>query len=192
MFDPAGPVPDLSGPTLRVARRLLGAYLVRREGDVLVAGRIVETEAYREDDPASHSYRGRTERTEPMFGPAGLAYVYFIYGMHHCMNVVTEAAGTGAAVLLRALEPVHGLETMQVWSGRQRGVANGPAKLCQALRIDRAFSGVDLRHDARLYLRAGPPVPDAQVRVTPRIGITKAIEQPWRFVVADHPEASRP
>lgn len=190
-FDPGRALPDLSGGTLDVARRLLGSLVIRREGSCLVAGRIIETEAYLPDDPASHSFRGPTARNASMFGRPGLAYVYLIYGVHHCLNVVTEPAGVGAAVLIRALEPVTGLEIMQAWCGRKTGVANGPGKLCQALRIDLSLDGEDLVTSDRLFLRAGEPFSAAEVRATGRIGLTKATELPWRFVVAAHAARSR-
>jgi len=167
-----------------VARLLLNKVL--RVGPC--AGRIVEVEAYRSDDPASHSFRGRTKRTEVMFGPAGRLYVYFVYGMHWCANVVTGAEGDGQAVLLRALAPIDGLDVMASRRGRTDRLAEGPATLCQALGIDGSFNGVDLcAVDAAapapigLYDDGVPP-PSVPV-IGPRIGITKAVDVPWRFRV---------
>jgi DNA-3-methyladenine glycosylase len=182
----------LRGDALDVARRLLGARLVRVVGGERRAGRIVETEAYRPDDPASHAFRGQTPRNRSMFGPPGLAYVYFTYGSCFCVNVVCEPAGVGAAVLLRALEPEEGLEAMIGARGRERDLASGPGRLCQALAIDRAQDGLDLLGSQELFLEAGEPVPDERVARTPRIGISQARELPWRFAIAGNPHLSRP
>jgi DNA-3-methyladenine glycosylase len=166
-----------------LAPRLLNLVLVRGS----TSGRIVETEAYREDDPASHSYRGRTARTATMFGPPGHLYVYFTYGMHWCANVVCGPDGRGEAVLLRALAPITGIDEMRARRRAARRTAdlcNGPAKLCQALGIDRALGGADLT-DARspVFLADDGTPPPAQPRVGPRVGITAATERPWRFWV---------
>lgn len=173
----------LRGPVADVAPRLLGCVLERELDGQLLRGRIVEVEAYDQTDAASHSYRGKTERTAVMFGPAGHLYVYFTYGMHYCCNVVVGEDGYGAAVLLRALEPLDGLDVMrQHRRGRPDAeLTNGPAKLCQAFGIDRALSGHDLRQ-APLRLLPGEPVPRSDVLVTPRIGISQAKDVPWRFV----------
>jgi DNA-3-methyladenine glycosylase len=172
----------------------LGRHLVRRfpDGRLSVA-RIVETEAYREDDPASHSYRGRTARTEVMFGPPGFLYVYFTYGMHFCANVVTGTEGEGSAVLLRAAEPLEGLEEMS----RRRGVASpllltsGPARLCQALGVDRALNGTDLVRGGALWLREGEPVARSDVVRSTRVGIRSAVDRRWRFFVRGDSFVSR-
>jgi DNA-3-methyladenine glycosylase len=168
-----------------VARELLGRLLVRRVEGATLAARIVEAEAYQEDDPASHSFRGRTARTSVMFGPPGRLYVYFTYGMHHCMNVVTGAEGEGSAVLLRAAEPVEGLDAMR----RRRGAAvpdrllcAGPGRLTQALGISLADNGLDLASGLDLFVAEGSPVPEERVGVGPRVGITQARDRPWRFV----------
>lgn len=187
-------------PTLHVARQLLGTTLVRR----MVAGgemrgRIVETEAYiGPEDSASHAHLNRfTARTAVMFGPAGHAYVYLTYGMHHMLNVVTEAEGFPAAVLVRALEPVEGLELMQARrAGRPlREVANGPGKLCQALAIDRALNGHDLIRGSELWIEPGVEITDSAVARTPRIGIDYSEpehrEAPWRFTIRDSRWLSR-
>ena len=174
--------------TVTVARQLIGTYLVRRIDRVTSVGRIVETEAYREDEPASHSFRGQTERTAPMFRSGGIAYVYLIYGMHCCFNVVTEPAGVGCAVLVRAIEPTEGVEAM--WTRRfpqlpfseseVHTIANGPGKLCRAMDIDRNDNGVSLG-DGDIILMSSADPPRVEIKVSRRIGITKAQDRPWRF-----------
>ena len=171
-------------PTLTVARDLLGRRLVRRVRGRRVSGIIVETEAYRGPaDVASHARHGAESKAAPMFGEPGHAYVYFTYGMHYCMNVVTEPAGSGTAVLIRALEPDEGVAAMR----RNRGgdfpdheLTNGPAKLCQALAVDRALNREDLLGD-RLWIEAGQPVPARRIKQTARVGIRRGREHPWRF-----------
>jgi DNA-3-methyladenine glycosylase len=164
---------------LELAPALLDSLLVRVTPEGTMAGRIVETEAYlAEDDPACHAHRGETPRNRAMFGPPGRAYVYRIYGIHWCFNVVTEPAGRGAAVLIRALEPMVGLELMIEHRGSQ-DVTNGPGRLCQALAIDGSLDHVDLTRTGPLYLVKGKP-PEGVV-ATPRVGITKAADRPWRF-----------
>lgn len=146
------------------------------------AGRIVEVEAYRADDAASHSFRGRTPRNAVMFGPAARLYVYFTYGMHYCANVVTGADGDGQAVLLRAVVPLAGLDEMRARRGGRTAIADGPAKLCQAFGIGREHDGVDLCTVGEIAVcDDGAPAP-AEVRQTPRIGITRAVDLPWRWV----------
>lgn len=178
-----------------VARELLGAVLVSHVGGVVTAGRIVETEAYLgEDDPACHAAAGHTNRTRWLYGPPGTAYVYFIYGVHWCFNAVTRVAGLPSAVLVRALEPVDGLPAM--WERRPRArdahqLVNGPGKLCSALGITGEVNGLPLDRPP-LLIRAGAPVEDHRVRVTPRVGITQAAEWPLRWVVADSAFTSRP
>lgn len=174
--------------TLLVARDLLGKRLVRIYRGQRLSGLIVETEAYiGEDDRASHAARGITPRNAVMYGPPGHAYVYFTYGMHFCLNLVTEGEGFPAAVLLRALVPSEGIETMR---RRRNGhpLADGPAKLCQALAIDKRFNGDDVVESPLLFLEAGLEVGPQQVRSGPRIGIPgadpQAKEHPWRFWVA--------
>jgi DNA-3-methyladenine glycosylase len=162
-------------PTLEVARDLLGARLVHRLADGRrLAGRILETEAYIGADAASHARSGPAGRAAVMFGEAGRAYVYLIYGMYHCFNIVTERAGFPAAVLVRAVD------TQEAAAGRR---ASGPGLVCRALEIDRTLSGVDLT-EGPLFLEEGAPVPDAAVRVGPRVGVGYAGEwanRPWRF-----------
>lgn len=176
-------------PTLEVARSLLGQRLVRVLDGRRVGGRIVEVEAYvGEDDLASHAARGRTGRNRTMYGHGGLAYVYFIYGMHYCLNVVTEAEGYPAAILIRGLEPLEGVDVMQrLRGGRPRHeLASGPARLCQALAIDHGLDGHDLTLGVELWLEAGAAVPDASVRTTPRINVTgdaQARQVPWRWLI---------
>jgi DNA-3-methyladenine glycosylase len=173
-------------PSPEVGPDLLGRILARRVGDgTLLTARIVEAEAYQEDDPASHSFRGRTNRTEVMFGPPGHAYVYFTYGMHHCMNVVTGSTGEGSAVLLRAAEPLEGLEEMARRRGTNdpRALCSGPGRLCQALGIDRAENGLDLVRGRQLWLLEGAPVIPTKISFGSRVGITSGTERPWRFSV---------
>lgn len=177
-----------------VARELLGCVLECRTRDGLASGRIVETEAYLgEHDPACHAAAGRTPRTDPLYGPPGTAYVYFIYGSHWCFNTVTRPAGLPSAVLIRALVPLDGLELMRSRrpaARRDEDMANGPGKLCVAL-------GVGLRHNrlrlqrAPLLIREGQRVPDAGVVVTPRIGIREAADWPLRWCVQGSPHVSR-
>ena len=163
----------LDRPSLQLARELIGATLLV-DG---VGGVIVETEAYRPDDPASHSYAGPTARNAAMVGPPGRAYVYRSYGIHWCLNVVGHS---GSAVLLRALEPIEGIDVMRERRGVDdlRALCSGPGKLCQALAITREHDGVPLDHPPFELL---PRARRASIVVGPRIGITKAIEQPWRF-----------
>lgn len=185
----------LSGPPDTAARRLLGCHLIRKIEDQILVGRIVETEAYHQSDAASHSHKGRTARTEVMFGAPGFLYVYFIYGMHYCCNVVTGPAGEGSAVLIRALEPLEGQATMNQ-NRPGRGVSkhrasavvdltNGPAKLCQALGIDTQCNGHNLRHEP-LRLVIQPALKPEQFVQTTRIGISRAIDLPWRFYIKDN------
>ena len=173
-------------PSPEVGPDLLGRILVRRLGDGrLLSARIVETEAYQEDDPASHSYRGRTNRTEVMFGRPGHLYVYFTYGMHHCLNVVTGSDGEGSAVLLRAAEPLEGVQEMARRRGTDdpRALCSGPGRLCQALRIAREENGLDVVRGHELWLLEGTPVSPPEIDVGSRVGITRGIERPWRFSV---------
>jgi DNA-3-methyladenine glycosylase len=169
-----------------VARELLGMVLECTVRGVRCSGRIVETEAYiGEEDLACHAAAGRTARTELLYGPPGRAYVYFIYGMHWCVNAVTRRAGLPSAVLIRALEPMDGIDAMRRRRhGRpDRELTNGPGKLCKALGITGpAHNGVSLISSPLLIL-TGDPVPDSDVQVTPRIGISKAAEDPLRWIV---------
>lgn len=175
--------------TLIVARELLGKKLVRiLEGERL-SGLIVEVEAYiGEEDKASHASCGRTPRNEVMYGPPGYAYIYFIYGVHYCFNVVTEEEGFPAAVLVRALEPMEGLELMRANrpGHSDRELTNGPAKLCQALAIDGALNGTDLCTSEELFIEEGRAVAGEEIAASPRIGVKGdkvAISVPWRFYI---------
>jgi DNA-3-methyladenine glycosylase len=181
-------------PSPIVARDLLGRLLVRRLPEAVLIGRIVEAEAYQEDDPASHSYRGRTRRTEVMFGPPGHLYVYFTYGMHHCMNVVTGRDGEGSAVLLRAVEPLEGLDLMAERRGvtEPRLLCAGPGRLTQALAIMRDHNGIDLVAGDQLLVTAGRPLPDRRLGVGPRVGVGVGLDRMWRFVDRESAYLSRP
>jgi len=155
-----------------------------------VGGRIVEVEAYHQDDPASHSYPGPTRRNGVMFGPAGHLYVYRSYGIHWCANVVCDAVGTGAAVLLRALEPTHGIDAMRERRNVDdaRFLCSGPGRLTQALGLTGAHNGADLTQPP-FELR--PPTSPVLVEQTRRIGISRAVEQPWRYVEVGSSWSSR-
>jgi DNA-3-methyladenine glycosylase len=172
---------------LEIAPELIGATLLVGG----IGGVIVEVEAYHHTDPAAHSYRGRTPRNAVMFGPAGFAYVYRSYGIHWCLNFVCEGEGSASAVLLRALQPVEGLATMR----RRRGLADvrllcsGPGRLCEALAVTDRHNGRRLdRPPFALFARAGA----VEVVIGPRIGLTKAVEVPWRYGLAESPFLSRP
>ncbi len=172
-------------PALTVARALLGAKLVRIDGGRRLAGVITETEAYiGEEDLGCHAKAGRTARTAIMYGPPGHASVYFTYGMHWMLNAVAEREGFPAAVLIRAIQPLEGLKIIS--ARRKGGDTAGPAKLTQALGIDRALNGIDLTtKSAGLWIEAGLPVPDSAVQVGPRVGLYTVPEpwksKPWRF-----------
>jgi DNA-3-methyladenine glycosylase len=170
-----------------VAPELIGATLLV-DG---VGGRIVEVEAYDQDDPASHGFRGRTARTASMFGPPGYAYVYRSYGVHWCLNLVCAEEGRAEAALVRALEPTQGLEAMRERRGVEaaRALCSGPGKLCQALGITRAYDGLPLDEPPfELLAREDEP----PLAVGTRVGITRAVEQPWRYGLAGSPFLSRP
>ena len=179
-------------PADQVARDLLGHRLVSTLGGVRTSGRIVETEAYLgPEDPASHAAtrQGRTDRNAPMFGPGGTSYVYFIYGMHWCFNVVTGEVGEPQAVLIRALEPEEGLRTMGERRGREGDLTSGPARLCQALDITGEWNGHPLS-DPPLRILPGKPVPSDQVAISGRIGIRQARDWPLRYFLPHHPHLS--
>jgi DNA-3-methyladenine glycosylase len=148
-----------------------------------VGGVVVETEAYRQDDPASHSYSGPTPRNEVMFGPAGRFYVYRSYGIHWCVNIVCGPPGEGAAVLIRALEPTHGIDVMRARRGGRPDLASGPGKVGQALAAGPHLNGTPVQLEPRDRRR--------RVVTTTRIGITRAVDRPWRFLDADSPDVSR-
>ena len=176
-----------------VAPALLNKLLVVGDGR---AGRIVETEAYcGAEDPAAHSFRGRTDRNAVMFGPAGHLYVYFTYGMHYCCNAICGEIGEGVGVLIRALEPVAGIDRMREARPRAKrdsDLCSGPGKLTQSLGIDRRHDGADLVEGDQgiVILDDGTPPPDDPV-ATPRIGIRHAVEQPWRWHVPAHRHVSK-
>jgi len=173
-------------PVHEVAPELIGATLLV-EG---VGGTIVEVEAYDQDDPASHGFRGRTARTASMFGPPGHAYVYRSYGIHWCLNLVCADEGRADAALVRALQPTRGLEAMRERRGleRERALCSGPGKLCQALGITRVHDGLALDEPPfELLARAAEPA----LAAGPRIGITRAVQHPWRYGLAGSPFLSR-
>ena len=170
-------------PATEVAPDLLNKVLVSRVDGVRCSGRIVETEAYMPDDPASHAFNGATRRNRSMFGPPGHLYVYLIYGLHYCVNVVTGDDGSGQAVLIRAIFPIDGVDSIRARRGRDRELADGPGKLCQALGIDARHDGLDLLSGSEVeIIDDGVPVPGKPL-VGPRIGIAKAVATPWRFRV---------
>jgi DNA-3-methyladenine glycosylase len=183
-------------PTVDVAKQLLGKYLVRNHPQGVTVGRIVETEAYiGPHDLACHASHGRTPRTEVMFGPAGHAYVYFVYGVHYMLNLVTEAFNHPAAVLIRALEPIDGIELMQTRrkTEKRRNLCSGPGKLCQAFAIDRSLNAADLCGDIIHIEDKGEPIPKFLAR--PRIGVDYAgkwKDKPFRFLVRGNEFISRP
>jgi len=182
----------LDVPASEAARILLGAHLTRIINGRTVVVKIVETEAYDEDDEASHTFRGMTPRTEVMYGPAGVAYVYFTYGMHYCFNIVTGPVGRGSGVLVRAVEPISGIETIITNRFPKSGyqMTNGPAKVCQALSINKDLN----RHDLVLepfILTIKPKLSDNDIIISTRVGISKAIDEPWRFYVANNPYISK-
>lgn len=191
-------------PTLKAARDLLGKTLVRRFSDGTTAtARIVETEAYTTDDPACHAFRGKTPRNQTMFGPPGFAYIHLNYGLHFCLNAVTNDEGMAEAVLIRAVEPLNAYE--QLWQNyfgdappdgtslqSEKRLGAGPGRLSKAFGIDRTFDGTDLC-DAQspVYVADGLPVPDSDVVTTTRIGITKGADFLWRWYVRDSPFVSK-
>lgn len=177
--------------TVTVARELLGKKLIRLEDDRCIVGTITETEAYRgEEDLACHARAGQTSRTEVMYGPPGHAYIYFNYGIHWLLNFVTEKEGYPAAVLIRAMVPMKGLDII---ARRRKGRppsewTDGPAKICQALNLDKKFNGIDLcAPQAILFVEEGKPLPDAIVTASRRVGLNNVPEPwrsiPWRFKV---------
>lgn len=174
----------LEGRAVDVAPQLLGCILERELAGQRIRVMITETEAYDQTDVASHSYRGETERTRVMFGPAGHLYVYFTYGMHHCCNVVVGEEGYGAAVLIRAVKPLEG-ESLMIKNRHGRGgkeLSNGPAKVCEALEIDRRLNGHDLREEPLRLIPASCLDRD-RIEQTVRIGISQGKDVPWRFLI---------
>ncbi len=180
-------------PTLTIARDLLGTIVIRQDRGRTLAGRIVETEAYiGEDDPACHASHGLTPRTEVMYGPPGHAYIYFTYGMHYMLNTVTEREKFPAAVLIRGIEPLAGIELMRKRRGfrAERELTNGPARLCSALGIDLRLNRTDLTRPPLYIVEPTEPVQEP-VRWTPRIGIRHGRDKPWRCYLEDNPFVSR-
>lgn len=185
------PLVFLHGLSVEVASRLLGCILERSIDGAVLRARIVETEAYDQTDVASHSFKGETPRTKVMFGPPGRLYVYFTYGMHYCSNVVVGEVGHGAAVLLRALEPLEGLDVMVARRGKPEAeVTNGPAKLCQAFGIDKTWNGHDL-HREPLRLTVRPPIDQQDIVQTTRVGISQGSDLPWRFYIRNNRYVSK-
>lgn len=185
--------------TVKVARKLIGKTLVRKGNRIPLEAMIVETEAYCQDDPASHSYRGQTARSAPMFEKGGISYVYFIYGMYDCFNVVTEKAGYGGAVLIRAVHPISGIENM--WQNRFglipfnetkiKNLTNGPGKLCRALKITTKNDNKKDLTQGDLTIRKGKNISSNMISNDLRIGISKATDKYWRFYLKDDPFVSR-
>lgn len=190
-------------PTLAVAQRLIGCVLRHETEEGVASGRIVETEAYRQDDPASHAYRGETPRNRAMFGPPGHAYIYLSYGVHYCFNAVTSPEGIAEAVLIRALEPLEGLELML----RRRGItappeevpervrlrlASGPGNLTAALGLSKRQDGRDLTMGLLTICSRPSGEPEPVIAATARIGISHGADHPWRFLLAGSRSVSRP
>jgi DNA-3-methyladenine glycosylase len=172
----------------RVAVDLLGCVLVHDSPEGLASGYIVETEAYRPEDPACHAFKGRTTRNRTMFGGPGLAYVYLSYGIHRLLNVVCEPEGVGSAVLVRALRPLEGRALMARRRDRERHLCDGPGRLAEALGIDLSHDGRDLSDGALKILYSGSP--EEQIVATTRIGISRGTELPWRYLIHGDPNAS--
>jgi len=179
--------------TVTVARALLNKRLVRMNGRAMLIGRIVEVEAYGgRNDPASHAYRGRTPRNMPMFGESGHAYIYFTYGNHYCLNVTTQPAGIPGAVLIRAIEPLNGLDVMKRLrpSVAELQLTNGPGKLTKALGIDKSLNEIDLTRQGSLFIANAGSDSLFVIKRSPRIGITVGIERLWRFYIKSNPYVS--
>lgn len=178
-------------PTV-VAKDLLGKLLVRNLNGKIISGKIVETEAYSSDDPASHSYRGMTESNKLMFGEVGRAYIYFTYGNHFCLNVVAKDDEPAGAVLLRAIEPVEGIELMKKFRKTDDlyNLTSGPGKLTKALDVDKRLKGVDMTKDGELFI-ADTGKEKFDIETTERIGISSAKQKKWRFIVKDNKFVSK-
>lgn len=183
----------------KVGRALLGKVLVRRAGEMMLAGRIVETEAYLDGDPAAHSYVGRTARNDVLFGPPGICYVYFIYGNHYCLNVSCLQDGVPGAVLFRAVEPLSGMEEMAAARGITligaadlRRLTSGPGRMAQAFGVTRERdNGKDLTNPKSDLIVADDGLRVRNAMATARIGITKAAEMPFRYIVEGNPFVSK-
>ncbi len=167
--------------TLQVAKDLLGYKLLRRDGDKILEGIIVETEAYKANDPACHAYKGKTPRSVTLFKKPGLSYVYLIYGMYHCVNIVTEPEETAGAVLIRALEPIGSFDN-----------TNGPGKLCRELKITKELNEIDVTNpESNLWVEKYQSIKSSQIVETTRIGIKQATDWPWRFYIKDNKFVSK-
>lgn len=184
---------------LTVAKDLLGKIFVKSDGKNFLSGKIVEVEAYHGDfDEAAHSYKGLTKRTQIMFERGGYLYVYFTYGVHHCCNIVTGKKGQGTAVLIRGIEPLTGIRKMtrNRFGGKKIreeeifNLTSGPGKICQAFRIDRSHSGIDLTGD-NIYILDSEKIKPNEIGISRRIGISKSVELPWRFFIKNNPYVSR-
>lgn len=182
-----------------IAKDLLGKFLVRQLGEIYITGKIIEVEAYDGSiDESSHSYRGRTKRNEVMFNGGGFLYVYFTYGMHFCANIVTGSRNDGKAILIRALEPIEGIDFMAmnrygkkvITQKKLINLTNGPAKICKAFCIEREQNGCDLCGDEIFILNA-PKIKPSKIGVSTRIGIKKSVDLPWRYYIKDNPFISR-
>jgi DNA-3-methyladenine glycosylase len=174
--------------TIQVAKGLLGKYLVKEIGRNLIVGRIVETEAYLKDDPASHSYKGKTRRNAQMFNIPGMSYVYFTYGMYHCLNLVTNKKDVGEAVLIRAVEPISGICFMKRHRKKkdEKNLTNGPAKVCQAFNITKEDNAINMKSKfSPIRIMKGEKDKFSIVSTT-RIGISKGKEKPHRFYIKDN------
>jgi DNA-3-methyladenine glycosylase len=179
---------------LTLCNALLGTELVHNTKKGTTSGIIVETEAYSQDDAASHSFKGMTPRTKVMFGPGGYAYVYFTYGMHYCFNVVSGPDGHGQAVLIRALQPVQGIEIMKQRRNKEieTELCSGPAKLVQAMGITKEQYGHPLFGNNELYIKPNYWPKKNDLVTGPRIGISQEKEKPWRFYIKNNPHVSKP
>ena len=184
---------------LFVARELLGKILVKKIGRKIISGKIVEVEAYHGDyDQASHAFRGKTKRNEVMFNEGGFLYVYFTYGAHFCANVVVGQKDKGIAVLIRALEPIEGIDMMiknrfgrKLENDKEKySLTNGPGKLCKAFGINRSHNGVDLTGN-EIFVLDQPKLKSKEIGVSKRIGITRSVDLQWRFFIKDNPFVSR-
>lgn len=184
---------------VKLAPKLLGKIIVRKLGDEYLTGKIVEVEAYRGvDDEAAHSYNGKTKRNEVMFREGGFLYVYFTYGMHFCANIVCGKENDGSAILIRAVEPIVGIDKMiknrfaktKISSTQRKNLTNGPAKFCDAFAIDRKDNGLDLTKSP-VFLAEGDSISKNKIVTTTRIGIKKSVHLPWRFYIKDNPYVSR-
>lgn len=187
--------------TLSIAKSLLGKIFTRKIGKKILSGKIVEVEAYLNNDPACHAYRGMTERNKVMFNEGGYLYVYFTYGIHYCANVVTNKKGIGEAVLIRAVEPIGGIDVMMKnrfgksdrhlqGDGHLRNLTNGPAKFAQAFGLTKKQNGVSL-HGDEIFIAEGEKIQASRIIATTRIGISVAQEKKWRFYIKDNPWVSK-